>query len=364
MDRLRHITIWITTCAIASVLGAPAAAATGLLTLAADPPGAHLAIRGPVTLSGAAPLPIGDLPEGEYELRADGFGLPAVRGRFVRAADGLERRAWAGPLTLLWPPGLTHIERGERRGWAFLGAATVAAVMAIDGQKSLWDAEDDRDRAIRDYERAISETEIKGARYELLLASQETEDYAEVRNLWLVYLGTSWLGAAAEAMLLTPQPTLSTVAEGEVLAVLPRPSRAGLALRSALVPGAGQRYMGRGKRANLFYLATAALAWGALGAHESFLDARRDQADAQRRFDEEENEEALAQARARLADAADRVDDKQILRWSLVGAAAAVYLWNLLDAFHLEGAPRSSGLTATGAPTADGALLCVSWRLP
>ncbi|MBD3236224.1 MAG: hypothetical protein GF330_05950, partial [Candidatus Eisenbacteria bacterium] len=241
MDRLRHIkktgmldgatAALAGVAAFACLLAGPAGADGAPQTLTADPPAAHLAITGPVALSGAAPLPIGELPDGEYELRADGYGLPLVRGRFVREGDGLQRRPWAGISTILLPPGMLHLQRGERRGWSFLGAAAVGAFMAIDSQTSLWDAEDDRDRAIRDYERAVSEAQIRSTRYRVEQARDAVDDHAEMRTLWLGYLGTSWLGAAAEALLLTPQPTLRSGAAGEYVAGLPRLSGAGLALR-------------------------------------------------------------------------------------------------------------------------------------
>ncbi|MCK4304049.1 MAG: hypothetical protein KAY24_07405, partial [Candidatus Eisenbacteria sp.] len=51
--------------------------------LYADPPGAYMAVRGPVSVSGAEPLPLSDLPLGEYSLTTDVPGLPAAKGRLL-----------------------------------------------------------------------------------------------------------------------------------------------------------------------------------------------------------------------------------------------------------------------------------------
>jgi len=331
--------------------------------LEADPPGSYLALRGAVSLSGAAPLPIDALPPGEYGLRAEGPGLAAARGRFVRSLAGLEGRPWADATALGLPPGLLHLRRGEARGWSFLGAAAVSAGMAGRTQLSLRDAEKLRDRAALDYEQAVSEEQIRGARRRSLAAAQEVRDREEVRDLWLGILALSWAGAGLEALLLTPQPSLAPSADGGYVATLPRASRSKAAFRSLLVPGAGQRSMGREGRGSLFLTAIAGLGAGAVAAHDAFLEARREQSAAQRLFDEAEDEAALRAARASLERAAERTDDRNALRWALVGAAAGVYVWNVLDAFGLGTATGTGDLTWSLAPAAGGGFVCATWSV-
>ncbi|MCK4304698.1 MAG: hypothetical protein KAY24_10715, partial [Candidatus Eisenbacteria sp.] len=198
----------------------------------------------------------------------------------------------------------------------------------------------------------------------LLAATRKEDNHREVRNLWLGYCALAWVGAGAEALLLTPQPAITSAAPGLYTATFPRASRAGLALRSALVPGAGQRYMGRGGWGSFFFSVTGALAAGALVAHDDYLDARRDQAVAQSRFDEAEAEDELADARRDLEAAADDADEKNVIRWALVGGAAGVYLWNVLDAFGQDCEPMVPGVVFSLIPAPDGASLCVSWRIP
>ncbi len=344
---------------------APASAlAQGAAVLEADPPDAHLSVRGAVSVTGAAPLPLADLPVGEYELAADGPGLPAVRGRFALSPAGLSARPWVGPVALILPPGVMHLERGETRGWALAGAGIAGATMAVVSQAAIRNAEDKVDRTALSYAWAISEENIAAARRSLLAATQEREDQKEMRSLWLGYLGATWLGASLEALLLTPRPSFDASESGHYLVTLPRAGGARAALRSAIVPGGGQRYMGRSPRGNFFFTATAALAAASIAAHDAFLEARRDQAQAQRRFDDVERESELDGARRDLEQAAERVDDKNTLRWALVGATAGVYAWNVIDAFGLGQSARIPGLTWSVTPGPDGVLMCATWSMP
>jgi len=351
-------------CSWGPVRGDDPVAGTGATLLDANPPDAHLSVRGAVSLAGVAPLPLANLPVGEYGLAADGPGLPAVRGRFVLSPEGLSARPWAGPTALILPPGVVHLERGETRGWTLAGAGIAGATLAIVSEAAIRNADDKVDRASLSYAWAVSEENIAAARRSLLDATQEREDQKEIRNLWLGYLGATWLGAALEAVLLTPQPSFEAVGPEQYLVTLPRAGGAEAALRSALVPGGGQRYMGRASRGNFFFTATATLAAASVAAHDAFLEARRDQAEAQRRFDDVERESELDRARRDLEKAAERVDDKNTLRWALVGATAGVYAWNVIDAFGLGQSARIPGLTWSVAPGPDGVLMCATWSMP
>ncbi len=371
--------------AIAVVLLGTVARAAESPVLQADPPGAYLALHGPVSLAGVSPLPLAALPLGEYELTADGPGLPAIKGRLVRSVDGVFSRSWAGRGALLLPPGIVHLDRGETRGWALLGGGVAAAALAIVSEADRREARDDESQAEAAYRWALTEDAIRLARLDLLAATQEREDQEEVRNLWLGYLGATWLGAGLEALLFTPHPSVTRADSAHYLVTLPRAGRAGAALRSALMPGGGQRYWGRSGRATFFFTATAALAAAAIASHDAFLEARRDQDHAQRLFDEAQDENELRRARAELQDTADKVDNRDTVRWALVAATACVYVWNVVDAFGLghepelpgrpiespgpEGeAPASpadeAGLSWSLAPRSDGFLFCATWRIP
>lgn len=352
-------------CAIAAALWALPASAGRPLLLQADSPDAHLSIHGSVSVAGAAPLPISGLPSGEYTLSAEGPGLPAVRGRFVLGPDGMSHRPWASPWTALLPPGYVHLDRGDGRGWALAASATGGLAMTAASQGSFRRAQDKVDRAQRTYIQADSEEGIENARHSLLAASRELSDRREIRNLWIGFLGATWLGSAMEAVLLTPQPTFREYDQGGThLAELPRAGGGQAAVRSLLVPGGGQRYMGRTTRASFFFSATAALTAASIVAHDSFLEARREQARAQRLFDDLDDETGVERARRDLEKAAERTDNRDTLRWAIAGAAAGVYAWNVVDAFGLGQSARIPGLAFSATPTSDGVLMSATWSMP
>lgn len=342
----------------------PAAAAAQGLALESDPPGAYVRVRGPVSLSGAAPVPLAELPLGEYGLILGGPGRATHYGRFVRLDAGLQARRWATASALVHPPGLQHLRRGDGRGWLFLGAGTVSATVAAAQEAARRSAEGDGDEALRSYLAAVSPEAIQEARSRLLDAVQEEEDRRELRSLWLGYLAATWIGAGVEAWLLTPQPSLEIGGGGQYVVTVGRASGLQAGWRSLLVPGAGQRYAGHSGRGDFFLAATALLGAGAIGAQDAFLAARRDQAEAQRDFDAAETTAAVNQAHDQLQRAADRVDDRDALRWALVGATAGVYLWNVLDAFgstgRFESIPEFSWSVAPGP---DGGYVCATWSV-
>ncbi len=343
----------------------PDAPAVG--SLASNPPGRYLQIKGPVSVVGTAPLPMEDLPIGEYKLFASGPGLPSVRGRFVRSDTGLYTLGWAGPTAIIYPPGLTHMLRGEWiRGGTMFAAGAGAAIMTGLFHAEMKDAEDETAAALATYQRAVSEDAIRAARLDVLAASQREEDEKELRNLWGGLFAASWVASSVEAFLLTPEPRLSVndPGSGQFLATLPAAGGLEAAFRSALVPGAGQRYMGADTRGNFFFTLTAAAAAGAILAHDEFLSARRDQSDAQRRFDAADTEDEIEATRAVLEEAAGEVDEKQTLRWALLGAAAGVHLWNVLDAFGLGDRYDLPELTMSPTPETEGFAVGASWSIP
>lgn len=361
---MRHLALTvgsILTCA-ALGLSTPARAA-GSSILSSDPPGIELAIRGPAGLSGLTPLDLEDLPAGEYEYRGRKSGVPAFRGRLVRSEDGITQKRWAGPGTILLPPGVVHLDRGERRGWIFLGGAAASAWMAVSTQGEVSDAENARNRAGREYESAVSEKEIRESRFALETAEQRVSDRKAVRDLWAAYFGAAAVGSFVEAVILTPQPDLESQADGGYHFRSPAAGRLRNAVRSALVPGSGQRYMGKEKRANLFALGIGVAGAAAIVTHSKFLDARRDQADAQRRYLSAETEKEIETARDALEDAAGKTNDRETLQWSVMGAAGALYLWNLLDAWGTGGGARPAPLAISTRFDRGELRLMASWRV-
>lgn len=345
--------------------GIPAGAAAEA-RLEASPHGLFIEVRGPVTLAGTAPLPLADLPPGRYRLTVDGSGSPRTRGMLFRGADDrLVLSRDNGPDALLLPPGLAHFRRGERsRGFVFLGTGLAFAGGALVQELSRGDAADDLARAQRRYDAAATTGEVTAAREALLAAENRAADEAEVRDLWVGAAAAVWLGAAMEAWLLTPKPDLSSSDGGRYVVTVQRASGFGAGLRSALVPGAGQRYMGSHARGNRFTAGVGLLGTAGLIVHDAYLEKRRDQAAAQRAYDAADTEKELETRRAALEEAADDADTLDHLQWAAFGLAGAVYLWNVLDAVQLAGSDDgANGLTWRLVPHGDGWRAGVSWRI-
>ncbi len=335
--------------------------------LESNPPGVHVDIQGPVSVSGATPLPLEDLPAGDYRLEVTGWGFPWIQGRFeIERGGQIFTRTGGGTLALITPPGLEHFQNRESaRGWLLLGAGVLGAAEVIAQESSRSDAAKEVDRATLAFNAAVSEEGIQRTRLDLLAALDEEEDEAEIRTLWAGYLGAVWLGAAVESWLFTPRPSLSREASGDYRLSIPRAGGATAAFRSALVPGSGQRYLGHRGRGNLFSAGVLVFGAGTLLAQDAFLEARRDQAVIQRRYDVAETPAELSRWARDLDEAADRTRDRSRIRWAFTGLTVGVYLWNVLDAGNLGGTPVTRKAVAVSVmPNPEGFQAGVTWRLP
>ena len=225
------------------------------------------------------------------------------------------------------------------------------------------DANDEADRARVVYDDAVSGKEFESARLTLLAVNDRRVDETDLRNLWLGYVGAIWAGAAVESWLLTPRPSMRRGENGDYVVVASAASSVGAALRSVLVPGAGQRYLGAPARGNRFTGAVLVLGAGSILAQQSFLTARRDQNDAQRRYQAAETETDAKHWKRELTLAADRTQSRDRLRWSVVGATLGVYLWNVIDAAVAEpGEGSASGLSLNLTPGDGGLRAGLTWR--
>jgi len=325
------------------------------------PPGVHVKVSGRVGLAGVTPLPLDDLPPGDYRIEARGRGTAFARGRLVREANTYTVTSSASASALLLPPGILHLQQHETgRGLLFLGGGLAGGTMAVINEVSRSDAAEDVRLAQQRYDLAVTEDDITAARLDLDQARNETDDEAEMRNLWAFYGGAAWVGAAVEQWLLTPHATLDDKSSLRV----PRAGGPQAGLRSALVPGAGQRYVGRSGRGNVFTMSIMGLGAVTLVAHESYLSARRDQANAQRRYEAATTEEDLGHWQAELTDAADTADSRNTLQWAFVGITAGTYLWNVFDAWFIgERIGSEARLDMSVLPRPDGVEASLTWRL-
>ncbi len=306
----------------------------GAQSLDVLPRGTYIDLQGPLSARGRDTTGIDVLPDGEYRLRTDGAGLVSARTRFEVDKGGLSDISWSSPTALLLPPGVDHILHRESRGWYHLMAGAVGASFLYT--------------AIEDVHDAPEET-------------SEEFDAENIRNLWLGYTAAVWLGSGLESWLLTPRPDVRTSSTG-VEVFVPRANRWAAGFRSLLVPGAGQRYLGRDARANRFTVLTFASAAAAIATQDLYLEARRDTDRLQGRIADAAPVER-AVLRAELDDARSDEDTKSLIRWIATGSAAYFYLWNVVDAFWLGArAEQSGGPKIMASPTADGMALSLNWR--
>lgn len=335
--------------------------------LESSPGEALVRIQGPVSLSGTTPFPLEGLPAGSYRLDAQGSGTGWVRGSVRLDRDGgIHPEGELSTAALLLPPGIAHLEGKEGwRGWILLGGGAASAAGVVVKESARRDAVSNVNSATAAFNRAVTEESIRSSSLRLERALDTKRNEEELRNLWAGYLASVWIGAALEEWLLTPRVELSPGADGGVTLDLPPADAWGAGLRSALVPGSGQRYLGHDGRGNLFTAAVLALGAGTLVAQEGFLDARRDQRDMQRRYDTAVTQEEIVLWRTRLEDAAGRTRDRSRLRWVVAGATAGVYLWNVLDAVTTgRRAAEAPALQLSVLPDGDGVRTGITWRLP
>lgn len=347
-------------------LGLGARPAEAVNMLRTDPGNIRVELKGPLSISGITPMDLADLPAGKYRVSLDGRGIPSVHGSLTRSANGqLSLSTDAGLNTLLHPPGIAFLRRGERgRGWVYLASGLGFATGGLVKEFSLRDREDDLDRAQRLYDDAVGEATLSDARRNLDLAFQEAEDEKELRNLWAFFAGATWVGSAIEASILTPGPDMRTNSNRDYLLSAGGANPVGAAFRSALIPGAGQRYMGRDKRGNRFTAAFSTMAAVSLVIHDAYLEKRRDQLAVQSLYDAADTEGEIEARRRELEEAADDAERLDRWRWGVVGVTGAIYIWNIFDAVRLVGTDSSpGGLTWQMSPNPDGFRAGLVWRI-
>ena len=341
--------------------------------LESDPPGAWLQLDGPAFVSGSTPLPIEVLPEGRYLLLAGGPGVAAVRARIHSDVnEQLAMARLAPPGSILFPPGATHLRSQEyMRGSIFFGSGSTGGIALGYAESARRDALDDVQLAADAYSRAISEEAIEASWNALVSAQQKEDDNTTMRNLWTGYLAGVWFSAAAETWL-TPHPSLYLTDAGDYILALPRVGSWSAIWRGTLIPGAGQRYLGRTVRSNVTAFLTYGLVASGLFVYDSLLDERRRRDNAQRQFDSATTPAEVERQRLELQDASNEANNRNTLRWSLFGAAAAAHLWGIVDAWQVASysgpstpsAQPESDVSLSILPNPDGFQAALAWRFP
>ncbi len=339
----------------------------GEINVQSQPSHVHVEFRGPLTIAGVAPLTLERFPPGDYLVRATGLGLVTARGRVRSTFDNrVTVQRWAQPYALIMPPGLVHMSRRDGwRGSMFTTAAVGGTLGAIVKNAHHDNAVSDFELAQEAYNRATTDEEITAAALDLENASELEGDEATMRNIWIGYTAATWVGAALEAWLLTSPPKVRPLGGGSFELGVSRARPIDAAIRSILVPGAGQRYMGHTRRSIVFGLSIYTLSAFTISSYDEYLNAQRKQSDAQRRYDAATTPAEIEALRSSLEQAADSASEWKVTAWSLGGAAAAAYIWNVLDALG-QGATgwEPSGVEVGLAPRFDGFMASVTWRMP
>jgi hypothetical protein len=361
----RHPIMLVGAMLLAEVLVAPMVrAAPGLDS---RPTGIYLRIDGPTTIAGSAPIPMEALQQGDYRLTVDCLGFAAARARLYYSAEHrLTASAPTSALAFLAPPGFALMRRGEAgRGLVLLSAGAAGGVEVARKVGDVENASDDVALATAAYDRAVSESAIVQARLARSAATAEEHDAETMRSLWLGYTAAVWVGSALEAWLLTPRPELSLTGDGQYVLAVPRAGGWQAGWRSALYPGTGQQFLGRSGPANGFAAAVFGLGAGSIAAYESYLDAARDRDDARRRYDAAETEAEVDRWARSVRDAREKMNDRNVVRWTLLGLAGAAYVWNVVDAAVAGGraAKHDDVLAWSIVPTAGGVQTAVVWRV-
>ena len=361
---MRRITLAL--LAASGVLAAAPGARAGM-EIVSKPKNLHVQFEGPVIVKGDTPLSLESLPPGSYAMRVHGLGSAAARGRlYATAAGGIRAERWAGPAAILAPPGYVHMLRDDaKRGLLLLGAEAAGVTMALVQESSRQNASDDLDAAKKLYASAVSDAAIAVANIAVQRASREEADEATVRNYWIGYGAAVWAGAAVEAWLMTAHATLQTQPGGGYLLGVPDVSAWKAGLISAVLPGSGQRYAGRGARGSLFSFAVLGFAAGTIVAYDQYLEAIRDEDTARRLLvaSTTVSEEEIAQRARDLEQAAEHTSDMSFLRWAFLGTTGAMWAWNVLDATEIgRNAEKQAGVRLSLVPRPDGVRAEFAWR--
>jgi hypothetical protein len=174
------------------------------------------------------------------------------------------------------------------------------------------------------------------------------------------------MGSALEACLFTPRPRLNLDANGQYVLSVPRAGAMQAAWRSLLYPGSGQQYLGRSGAANVFSTAVLGLGAGSIAAYDSYLQATREWENARRAYEGAETEADVRRWAEIVRDKRSVLDDRDVLRWTMLGLTSAAYLWNVVDAMVVGERASTPGEKVAWSivPEAGGLRAALVWRSP
>jgi hypothetical protein len=236
------------------------AAAPPVLTLLSSPPGASISIKGPTEVYGHTPMDLPSSVVGRFSMLAQGGGVARTQGEFEFGTLGerptmVSEGPGMGPTLFLRSlnfPGFPDISAKRTTRGIVLTLAEVGALGMAAGAH------------VR-YRNHLNES---GAE-EAIFAREERR----IRNSWLAYGGAVWMASAVDYWML-PRFTVDEATANRLSLGIPTLSRAKVALRSLIVPGAGQEFANHGGRGALWMAGVLAAGVGYTAAHQALVHKR------------------------------------------------------------------------------------------
>ncbi|HYQ89336.1 MAG TPA: DUF5683 domain-containing protein [Candidatus Binatia bacterium] len=297
------------------------------MTILSSPADAQIDLRGATELIGASPLDLGPQWSGRYSVVVQAPGHAAAQGVLYFPEPGVppyalsEPRRLTGKLLLhsLYPPGAAAL-MGHRtpRGWAFVAAGVGGLGAIVRDQIEYSDKKDKPDVELQD----------------------QAGDFRYARDRWAIYTSAVWVLSAFDNIARARLEVLES-GPSRVTVATPAASRPGVVVRSILVPGAGQDYVGRNMRGALWlggtFLSGAAYVTASESLHR--IQTKRARADALL-LTATSSETAERQAEVDHFTDLEKRSHKLVDRLALT--TLAIYVANVIDA----------GLTPVGAGSA------------
>lgn len=287
------------------------------MTVLTSPADAQIDMRGPSELIGASPLDLGPQWSGRYTVIVSAPGHAAAQGVLFFPERGLrpyavsEPRRLTGKLLLhsLYPPGAAALmAHRSPRGWAFVAAGIGGLGAVVRDQVEYGDKKDKPDVELQD----------------------RAGDFRYARDRWAIYTGAVWVLSAIDNIA-RPRIDVLESTPNRVTVETPRAGRTGVVVRSILVPGAGQDYVGRSMRGALWlggtFLSGAAYVTASESLHR--IQTKRARADALL-LTATSSEAAERQAEVDHFTDLEKRSHKLVDRLALT--TLAVYVANVIDA--------------------------------
>jgi hypothetical protein len=338
------------------------------LSLLSSPPRAEARLTGLAgSILGITPLSIPGNLRGTYRLSVakPGYAFQRVRldfaGKSSELSPGQPVAAMPSPLlSTLLPPGSLEIQQGMGlRGVSYL-VGEIAAITGTAWSHRRANSLSEDSEALAEAAAAAGGELATGLANESIRTAQRADAYRRARTQWLLLGAGLWTVNALERTVMSGSSVPAVDGRGNLKVSLRPLTRTGVALRSAILPGWGQAYAGRGGAASGFLTSGLTLLSGFLLADQAYDRAESEFKHAERELDlaRQAGEEEYAQALSALQHADEVADDAWRVRSIALAGTAALWAYNFFDAVYSGGGPagREPGTQVSALSPADGRL--------